>query len=391
MTDYSQKSYGRNAEVASILAHFLAGRDISMHGPRRLGKTFVLERLTERAPHQGLRCLNIDLAGYTEVQQVHRRLCEIINADQSLPQQAGKLLRQKFAQLINPQQTDSLQKNLLGMDWENYLEKLLATLDKDTNLKWVILIDELPIFLKALHDSGEAGVLAARNFMNGFSRLRASHKNVRWLITGSIGIEPLANKGQYMGALAKFHQFLLSTISEPQAIDLLLDLGQSGLIFGRSQITPQEAAALTRAIVWRSAYYLEELAKQLPPVPATEAAHVQQNLAAAQAGLLAPHNKSSLGAWEEHIRKHHAPPQAKLSFAILGQLCRHETGLTLNALMPALADPTLAMDFVRQHLLLLIIEGLLHQEAVGEDDAPYVFRIPLVRQWWQRYRPQATL
>ena len=96
------------------------------------------------------------MADYTEVQQVRRHLGEIINADQSLPQQAGKLPRQKFAQLINPQQTDSLHKNLLGMDWENYLENLLATLDKDTNLKWVILIDELPIFLKALHDGGEA-------------------------------------------------------------------------------------------------------------------------------------------------------------------------------------------------------------------------------------------
>jgi hypothetical protein len=37
MTHYRDKSYGRNEEVAFLYATFVAGRDISMHGPRRLG------------------------------------------------------------------------------------------------------------------------------------------------------------------------------------------------------------------------------------------------------------------------------------------------------------------------------------------------------------------
>ncbi len=49
MHHYAGKSYGRNAEVAAIYQMFVAGRDVSMHGPRRLGKTFVLDRLVDSA------------------------------------------------------------------------------------------------------------------------------------------------------------------------------------------------------------------------------------------------------------------------------------------------------------------------------------------------------
>ena len=63
MTDYSKKSYGRNAEVAEIFDLFRAEKDVSQHGPRRLGKTFVLDRLVERADSHGFICVKVEIAG----------------------------------------------------------------------------------------------------------------------------------------------------------------------------------------------------------------------------------------------------------------------------------------------------------------------------------------
>ncbi len=40
MTDYAKKTYGRNKEVAKIFGLFKAGKDVSKHGPRRLGCEF---------------------------------------------------------------------------------------------------------------------------------------------------------------------------------------------------------------------------------------------------------------------------------------------------------------------------------------------------------------
>jgi len=55
-----------------------------------------------------------------------------------------------------------------------------------------------------MHDKGERGVDAARNFINLSSRLRADYPRVRWMITGSVGLEPLAQAGKYIGVLSKF-------------------------------------------------------------------------------------------------------------------------------------------------------------------------------------------
>ncbi len=61
---------------------------------------------------------------------------------------------------------------LLGLDHETYFERLLQHLHDDKEQRSALLTDELPIFLKGLHDKGSDGVDAARNVMNRLSRLR---------------------------------------------------------------------------------------------------------------------------------------------------------------------------------------------------------------------------
>ena len=78
MTDYATKTYGRNDEVASLYKMFVAGRDISMHGPRRLGKTFLLDRLVDAAPARQWTAVKVELAGCTDSRAVFRELCSRI-------------------------------------------------------------------------------------------------------------------------------------------------------------------------------------------------------------------------------------------------------------------------------------------------------------------------
>jgi len=392
MTDYTNKTYGRNEEVAEIFGLFKAGKDVSQHGPRRLGKTFVLDRMVEQGKLYGFICLKVEVAGCSEPKMVFRLLCDAIAAHRSISQKSFSWIKQRMAQVVSPrgEQVGPWYQPVLSLDWESYLERLLSALQDDKEHQWAILIDELPIFLKALHNKGEGGVNQARDFMNLFSRLRSAQPRVRWLVTGSIGIDPLARAGQYMGVLAKLHTYPLEPLTEPQAIDYLRDLAQLGLLQGRKEITIPEAQAVVEAVGWRAAFYLEAFAQELPANPETDPAKVQANIAAAMAGLLKSHNKATFGTWEEHIRKHHSDRQRGLSFDVLNAIAPHEAGLTLDALLGALNNTTLNRDTLRQHLMLLIDEGFFHQEPFGDDTAPYRFRIAPLRQWWSMYRPQAT-
>ncbi|KAF0205072.1 MAG: hypothetical protein FD173_1334 [Gallionellaceae bacterium] len=267
MADYTKKTYGRNTEVAEIFNLFRAGKDISQHGPRRLGKTFVLDRMVEQANAHKFICIKVEIAGCTEPKMVFRRLCEEIAANRSVTQRTLSIIVQRMAQAINPrgEQAGPWYQPFLNVDWEKYLDRLLGALQDDQEYRWAILIDELPIFLKALHDKGTTGVSQARDFMNLFSQLRDKKTRVRWLVTGSIGIEPLARTGQYIGALSKFYPYPLEPLSEPQAIDYLKDLAQLGLLQSRKAITDQEAQAVIAAVGWRAAFYLEAFAVELRP------------------------------------------------------------------------------------------------------------------------------
>ncbi len=387
--DYSRKTYGRNEEVKAIFHLFSVGKDVSKHGPRRLGKTFVLDRMVEQGEAHGFICVKVEIAGCTEPRMVFQRLCEEINKKRKFQQRAVDFVVQRMQQLVNPrrEQNGSWYTPFLNHDWETHFERLLAAMNDHKFQRWAILIDELPIFLKALHDKGDTGLQQARDFMNLFSSLRSKCPHVRWLVTGSIGIEPLARAGNYLGVMAKFTNYTLAPLIEEQAIAFIQDQARTGALPHRQEISTEEAKAIIHAVGWRAAYYLDNFASQLTGTPSTEASQVQHLIQQAQTQLLLDHHLTAFGTWEEHIRKHHGDKR-KLSFDILNLLARDETGLDIDALFGQLGQIDLERNFLAQHLQLLINEGFLFQSETNseiDEGGPYRFRIAILRLWWKKY------
>ncbi len=392
MTAYMTKTYGRNEEVASLYKMFDAGRDVSMHGPRRLGKTFVLDRLVDAAPERGWTALKVELAGCADSRAVFRELCGRIGGARSGGEMAKIWIMQRLSQVLSPRVDPSghWYQPFLALDHETFFERLIKAMHDDPDRRWVLLIDELPIFLKALHDKGPAGVAAALDFMNLTSRLRQGHPKVRWMITGSIGIEPLARAGNYMGVLAKFQSFELEPLSEGQAKDYVQDLAVSGHLPHRQEITDAEAQALLEAVGWRAAYYLDALAQKLKGSPASEPDQARQVVEAAINELLQPGEMTTFGPWEEHLRKHYHDADRAIAFSVLGALARDAQGSTIDGLLAAIQRPNLTRDGLRQVLTRLHAEGFVTVENWDQDSPHCSFRNPLLRRWWQRYKPQAT-
>jgi hypothetical protein len=386
MRTYRQKSYGRNEEVAELFRLFDSGKNVSMHGPRRLGKTFVVERMVEQGREYRYTCAKVELAGCTDTDAALRMLCEGIEKHRSWFTNQVDTLASRARNFWRPVKAGTLEESAVRFDWEAHVTQLLVQTHSDAHTCWAMLIDELPIFLKALHDTGEQGVLAARNFMNLLTRLMSTHPHVRWLVTGSIGITPLARAGQYLGVLAKFHEYTLNPLTHEQALNYVVDLPRLGLHPHRAEITPEEAEAVVNAVGWRSAYYLEAFALYLPAVPQRDAHGVENNIKHAQRLLLADTTCSRFSTWEEHITKHHGPDR-DLSFACLAAICRTDRGLSLDGLLGILGQPDLSRSRCLQLLTQLCDEGFLYQEDPADEACPYCFRIPLLRLWWQRYQP----
>lgn len=390
--DYTSKSYGRNDEVAAIYKLIKAGVDISMPGPRRLGKTFVLERLVEAGPKHGWVAIKVEVAGCRDTRGFFRQLCSKIGNHRSLGKKSIEWLRQRLGQAIDPR-TDTngaWYQSFIMLDHETYFERLIKALHEDPNRRWVLLIDELPIFLKALHDQGQQGIEAARTFMNHTSRLRVDYPKVRWLITGSIGLEPLAQAGNYMGVLAKFQTYSLTTLSEVQARDFIIDLAQTGRLVDRQLITGVEADSIVQATGWRSAYYLEALAKKLVGTPTEDPQAANALVEDAMARLLQPQELPTFAVWDEHLRKHYQGAERAIAIAVLNALAPHPQGLGIDALLTAVGQPGLAREAVRNLLMRLDTEGFIAVNDWGVGNPVATFRNVLLRRWWQRFPPQES-
>lgn len=392
MNNFSTKSYGRNAEVAEIYKMFDANRDVAMPGPRRLGKTFVLDRLVDAAAARGWVAVKVELAGCSDVRSVFRELCDKIGGKRTGGKQATAWFLQRLGQVFSPRQDSGgpWYQPFLGLDHVTYLERLIKAMNDDQTRRWALLIDELPIFLKALHDKGSDGVAAARDFMNLTSRLRVNNPKVRWMITGSIGIEPLAKEGNYMGVLAKYDTFSLEPLSRSQAIDYVKELAASGHLPHRNTISDDEAQALVDIVGWRSAYYLDALAQKLKGDPGTDAAKAQAAIDAALQRLLLPAETKAFGVWEEHLRKHYRDPDRGHAFAALAMLAPLAQGAAIDTIMAAISQPDLTRDGLHRLLTRLHVEGFLTVSSWDDPAATWAFHNLLLRRWWQRFPPQAN-
>lgn len=392
MIDYTTKTYGRNREVEAIYKMFRNDRDVAMPGPRRLGKTFVLERIVDRGATNGWLAVKVEIAGCTDVRSVFRRLCEMIGRRQTGGTMAISWLLQRLGQVGSPRSdpSGSWYQPLLSLDYEAWFERLIRAMNDDTSRRWALLVDELPIFLKALHDRGPDGVAQARSFMNLMSRLRDDNKRVRWLITGSIGIEPLARAGNYMGVLAKFDTFELEPLTELEARAYVQDLASMGLLAGRSVITDAEADAIVAAVGWRAAYYLDVLSQRMAGQPSNDPSEAARLVEQAVERLLQPVHMAAFGTWEEHIRKHYRDPHRGIAFAALAVLAPHPQGLSVDTILATIGRTDLTREQLLLDLTRLHTEGFVTVQGWTGTEPMCAFRNPLLRRWWQRYPQQAN-
>ncbi len=387
MRHYKESSYGRYLIVTAIFQCFINKQNISMPGPRRLGKSFVLDRIVEWAAEFGFQAIKIDLAGLASSKALYRHLSEEISRKQSAVTKASQLVSQRVSQFTNPRQEQGSNwySQLVHLDHLSHFERQLAGMATAGGAPWVLLLDELPIFLKALHDSGSDGIAQARQVMNHLAQLQAKHPEIRWLVTGSIGFGPLAKQGQYEALLTKYTHFELNTLTQEQAWDYLQDLASGGHIAGRSSVSLIERQIITTELSWLSAYYLREIASRLEGPPQEDPVRAKQAVEQALSKLMQPMDGHPLSVWEEHLRKHYSDEDRRIAIAVLNALTQ-QTSTMMSSLMIAVAQPTLDPAKFANLLRRLHIEGYIAcSDWDDTSTASFNYMNPLLRRYWKRY------
>jgi hypothetical protein len=272
--------------------------------------------------------------------------------------------------------------NAIGrIDPKRFSEALVASLneqDADT----LILVDEIALFVSNLLSVNQQ---TARDFLYHLRKLCLNFPRVRWLLTGSIGLDVVAQRVGLQGALVDLEVFQLKPFDSTAALAYLRRLCVQKQVPQPFSLDDVAFAHLARELGWLSPYYLRLVAERIRPAgdpisgfPLAKPSDID----AAFNELLEPEYRKSFSVWPEHIRKNFSHEEFELLRAILNKLCIKAEGETFETLEASLATTRAGL---RRRELIDLITALVAAGFIHNEGGRWRFRSGLLRRYWLTY------
>lgn len=266
--------------------------------------------------------------------------------------------------------------------WAELSEALLSALASGKE-RWLLLVDELPIFVLSLLRQDPSGV-RARHFLNWFRSVRIDVKTgerVRWLLAGSIGLDTVArrkNLGDTINDLYLYTDF--GAFSAETADAFVAQLAETH----RVPLSREARARICERAGWLIPYHLQLLFSELlKAYLRTTTAPTPTDVDAAYEALLEPAHRGYFDYWKQRLHEELGPPDDEQCVQILNAAAADPRGATRSTLLGVLAklahDP--AASERRLHDLLDILRS---DGYVIEQEGRIVFRSPMLRDFWRR-------
>ena len=374
--------HNRHQERTLLKRKLAAGLSIHMPAPRRIGKTWTIGRLAADLRADGWIVIEIDVEGMRTPKEFARDLCARIEAQISIRARFTTQVNQRFKNLLGGNWGDKPLDALGKVDPIEFAETLIASLEESGD-KTAIVIDEIAYFFLAL---AEDNVKEAHAFAYKLRALQQRYKKVRWLITGSIGLDTIARRYGLEGAFVDFETFVLEPFTIAEALSYVRDPAMQQMFNHRFDASDADFEAIFSKLGWLAPYYLNLVANEVRPSiagaaggPATA---TRADLDAAFDKLLQPNRRSAFAIWREHIDKNLPKPDRAIAKHVLDFLSkRGAEGENENTLLAQVSlIGSVKIPQLREILAMLGNDGL-----IVKVDRRYTFRSGLVRRYWEEY------
>ena len=287
--------------------------------------------------------------------------------------------------------------NLLGGEWGDkpldalgrvepikFAETLIDSLNQ-TEQKTVIIVDEISYFFLAL---GEKDPKEAHAFAYKLRGIQTRYKNVRWLITGSIGLDTIARRYDLQGAFVDFENFTLSPFTSEEARSYLRDPSVQQQLNRPFEAKDEDFDAMFEDLGWLAPFYLKLVANEVRPSIVDEeggAWATKSDFEAAFEQLLQPNRQAEFAVWREHVRKNLPAEDRAFAIKLLTLLSENIPGENEDTLLSLVSREAGSINRrqVRDVLSMLVNDGLLIKS--GER---FKFRSGLVRRYWKDYEAE---
>lgn len=374
------KCFDRDNESERLWRQFERGRNVLMLAPRRIGKSVLLNRINEEAEKKGFQCVLMDVEGFREERAFFQQMCAALQEELGFGQSLLGALTDRLKRLMaGTEDLADWRQILLNTDWKIFADHLMTQLEADqSGRRWLFLVDEVPIFIKALLES--AGPAAAHDFLYTLRKLRNKHPRVLWLYTGSIGLDAIARRSNLEGALVDMQVESIGPFDESIALSFVEHIVDKN----RCRLGPGAAAALIDRLGWSLPYYLEKLSDLACDLAGRRQEVSEDHANRAADRMLDLDHRTYWSTWREHIDKNFPDPERTDLFTILNEIALAAKARSIDGILAALNRGGRVVDqaAVQGYLDTLVADGYL---VADENRTHYEFRMRLLRDWWRRY------
>lgn len=372
--------HSRSAERKILKKKLEAMVNVHMPAPRRIGKTWTINRLAEDLRKAGWLVVELDVQGMSSPEVFARKLCEKIQ--EQLPPAATLWVgvSQRLKNIIGDDWGGSPLDALGKIDPTSFLGALIDGLSKARE-KSAIFVDEIAYFVLAL---AEQDPVKAKDFFYQLRSIQQANPSVRWLVTGSIGLDVVAKRFGLGGAFVDFENFTLRPFTEEEARSFLRDHTIQDGLNHSFLANDEDFSYMFSELGWLAPYYLKLVGNEIyPSGPLVNGAFTatKDDFEAAFRRLLEPNRKIDFAVWREHIDKNLPQSDRNIARKILDKLSQGTSGETLDTLISI--SPSEPVRSVRTVVDILQNDGLVHKKAER-----YHFRSGLIRRYWKEYESE---
>jgi hypothetical protein len=392
--------HGREADIARLV-EVLRNDDVLLLGARRIGKTSIARAVMALLVSQGCKAVEINVAKcqteYEFIEKLEEKLTPLMaTALQKAQSAAGdawssitkriKDFKLKIQDLANLELT---LREEAAEDWTklaNDCLKLIASVHG----QWLIYVDELPIMLYNIIKADPTnGIQRARRFLDWFRndvRAQPEVRNIRWLVSGSVGLDTLVQQYGMADTINSFRHEKLPAYTESVALAMLEKLAQRYEL----AFSTDDAKSLIETVMWRQPYYLQLAFHQLRTL---QSASLDKPLAAlipqAIQAMSEPGSDNDFHHWESRLTLQLGATNAAHCRVLLTMCAAQTTGATAENLFILLQERVPNATHEEALHLFVELRDILERDSYWWADEQtgrkrYRFHLEPLRRWWLR-------
>lgn len=379
--------FDRAREVVDMWSR-LETDNVLLLAPRRVGKTSLMYRLMEQAPERKFVPTYVSVADATSEISFTQKLYSGVQKHQPAQRLVAKIAKGPLGRFFKSVKKFGLfgasveLSDQANDQWAQLSEALLSAFG-DGEERWLLLVDELPIFVLSLLRQDPSGA-RARHFLNWFRNVRTDVKagdRVRWLLAGSIGLDTVTrrkNLGDTINDLyvySDFGAFPLSTADE-----FLTELAKSAKL----SLSAEVRTRICEKAGWLIPYHLQILFSEiLKGYLRTLTAPAVADVDAAYESLLDPAHRAYFDYWKQRLHEELGPPDDSQAIEILNAAAADPRGATKSTLLSVLSKQV--HDVVEcQRRMHELLDVLRSDGYLIESEGRVAFRSAMLRDFWLR-------